>query len=224
MAVLSDVPDELTEDDRFYLRKMLDEAGHRDILPSVASSASFAEQIDILRRLQETAFLASPKTAPIPIFQRREPKDIYSARKALCFDRSRLIEKLAAYAGFPAQHISIYEISHHWPGFIALIIPKRKSHAVSSIKTKRGWIVVDSTSRWIALTSDGRPMSISQIKSLSPTDRNWSTSVEDEPNELLTRPFMYVIGLYSRHGFFYPPYLPFPDVNFLQLKANWIDQ
>jgi hypothetical protein len=143
---------------------MLDEAGHQDILPNVASSASFAEQIDILKRLQETAFLASPKTAPIPIFHRREPKDIYLTRKALCFDRSRLIEKLAAYAGFPAHHISIYE-SQDWPGIVALFTPRRTSHAVSGIKTDRGWIVVDSTSRWIALTSDGRPMSISQIKS-----------------------------------------------------------
>jgi hypothetical protein len=84
--------------------------------------------------------------------------------------------------------------------------------------------VVDSTSRWIALAQDGRPMSISQIKRLPPTNRSWSASVEEKPNELLTRPFIYVIGLYSRHGFFYPPYLPFPDVNVLQLKANWTDR
>jgi hypothetical protein len=59
---------------------------------------------------------------------------------------------------------------------------------------------------------------------LPPTDRSWSKSVEEKPNELLTNPFIYVIGLYSRHGFFYPPYLPFPDVNVLQLKANWTDR
>lgn len=224
VAALNHVSDELTEEDRFYLSTMLHEAGRADITVDAASSASFARQIEIIQALQEVTFLASPTTASIPLFQPREPKDIYLSRKGLCYDRSRVIEKLAQYAGFQVQHVSIYEATESLPGIVAWLIPRRKSHAVSSIRTTRGWMVVDSTSRWIALTQDGRPMSISDIKRLSPSDQVWSARVPDQPNELLTRPFVYVIGLYSRHGLFYPPYLPFPDVNFLQLKSNWDDQ
>ena len=224
MAAISNVSNELTEEDRFYIRKMLDKSGHANILPGIAASASFEQQIGIIRALQDTAFSASPENQPIGLFHTREPKDVYLARKALCFDRSRLIEKLAAYTGFPVEHISIYRRSNGWPGIIVLFTPRIESHAVSGIRTDRGWIVVNSTSHWIALAQDGRPLSISQIARLPPTDRHWSQSVEEQqPNKLLGGPFTYVIGLYSRHGFFYPPYVPFPDVNFSQLKANWIE-
>jgi hypothetical protein len=223
MGAISNVSNELTEEDRFYIREMLDEAGHASILPGIAASASFDQQIGIIRALQDTAFSASPENQPIGLFHTREPKDVYLARRALCFDRSRLIEKLAAYAGFPVEHISIYRRSNWWPGIIVLFTPRVESHAMSGVRTDRGWIVVDSTSRWIALAQDGRPLSISQIARLPPTRRHWSQSVEELPNKLLRGPFIYVIGLYSRHGFFYPPYVPFPDVSFSQLKANWIE-
>ena len=40
------------------------------------------------------------------------------------------------------------------------------------------------------------------------------------PTPLYTHPFVYVIGLYSRHGMFYPPYNYIPDINYLEFFQN----
>ena len=38
---------------------------------------------------------------------------------------------------------------------------------------------------------------------------------------ILGRPFTYLFGLYSRHGRFYPPYTPVPDLDWGQLGYNF---
>ena len=40
----------------------------------------------------------------------------------------------------------------------ALATPDTLSHALTEVKTRRGWMIVDSRTRWAGLTADGRPM------------------------------------------------------------------
>jgi hypothetical protein len=47
--------------------------------------------------------------------------------------------------------------------------------------------------------------------------------VKDPINPIFRSDFTYVIGLFSRHGRFYPPFTPIPDVNWRQIVYNLVD-
>jgi len=42
----------------------------------------------------------------------------------------------------------------------------------------------------------------------------------ESPPIIYAKPFTFVYGLYSRHGYFYPPYNVIPDVNYGELLQN----
>lgn len=210
-AAFSNVPTALTAEDRTYIRRILNETGHNDVQPGIAQSLSFKEQVKLIQALQDAAFLATPKAGPIPLFHRREPEDEYLLKSRYCYDRSRLIEKLATYAGFGSRHISVFQAT---PGisFLALLVPRIRSHAVSEVLTTRGWMAVDSTSRWIGIGVNGNPVSFEEMQKVA-----WRALMPDSPTPILQGEFISIPGLYSRHGLFYPPYLPFPDYNAFQI-------
>jgi len=100
----------------------------------------------------------------------------------------------------------------------ALTTPDTISHAITEVKTSRGWMVVDSKTRWAGLTADGRPLDLADVRD-NPKQR-WNAKVKSGLPEIYGAPFTYVYGLYSRHGRFYPPYDPVPDVNWVELTQN----
>ena len=67
------------------------------------------------------------------------------------------------------------------------------SHAVSDVLTVDGWVRVDSNEAWVSV--DGPPPS----------------PIYDGVT---------IVGLYSQHGRFYPPFTPIPDVNWRELHRN----
>lgn len=81
---------------------------------------------------------------------------------------------------------------------VAIYDNQDNSHALTEAKTAEGWVMVDSNTRWI-----GPPAISSQL-----------------PPAILARPHALIYGLYSRHGRFYWPYLPIPDVNWRELLYN----
>ncbi len=99
--------------------------------------------------------------------------------------------------------------------------PGSDSHAVSEVRTERGWMTVDSNARWIGLTADGRPLSVPQIDADSAAEVG-PEAAREPPTLLLVEPHVTLYGLYSRHGEFYPPFVPFPDVDFRQFLAYTI--
>ena len=48
----------------------------------------------------------------------------------------------------------------------------------------------------------------------------WSSKNHVAMNGLFSKPFVYLPGLYSRHGQFYPPFTPIPDVNWRDFIAG----
>jgi hypothetical protein len=79
-------------------------------------------------------------------------------------------------------------------------------------------MVVDSNSHWVSINDQGIPVSIEQIYSDGHTGRiSWNVQ---PPSKIYEEPFVFVYGLYSRHGRFYPPYNFLPDVNYKELIQN----
>ena len=100
----------------------------------------------------------------------------------------------------------------------ALATPNTISHALTEVKTRRGWMIVNSKTRWAGLTADGQPLDLGEVRNKA--DQKWSGVVKASIPEIYGAPFTYVYGLYSRHGRFYPPYNSFPDVNWAELAQN----
>jgi len=157
---------------------------------------------------------------PIPGYSSREPIDLFKRDSGLCYDRARTYDKLFKWAGFETRHIYVLynsrpTLNNKVSFAIDLFTPRGDSHAVTEVKTSRGWVTVDSNSNWISISRDGTPVSVDDIVSKY-------KSFSDIP-EYFLRPYWAIRGLYSRRGHLYAPYLPVPQLNwstFLDWVAN----
>lgn len=178
------------------------------------NTGRFDEQMATIGAAQRAVLAAAPVDQGIPQGQSRELPDLLRAGKGLCFDRSRAIETVLRVAGFEVRHVAIYSLADGRSPTSALITPQVSSHAVTEAKTARGWIVVDSNIPWLGLTKGGNPVSMEELSEIRPE------SLAAEPHRIFQDDFTWVYGLYSRHGRFYPPYNPVPDVNWRELAGN----
>jgi hypothetical protein len=209
------VPAGLTADDRRCIAQALEQAGHPDLAGGGATAVglSFDEQVRRIVAAQAAAFTAAPIQEPIDFGRSREPCDVIAAGHAYCYDRSRFIEKALRHLGFTTRYAAVYAVPEGSSALRSLLTPGISSHAVVEVRTARGWMVVDSNTRWIGLTAAGQPVDLAALAA-DPAVLNqpWHEVGPKGPERILTRPFTYVFGLYSRHGRFYAPYDPIPDV------------
>ena len=87
------------------------------------------------------------------------------------------------------------------------------SHAVTEVKTSRGWMLVDSNVEWIALTRMNEPVNADDVG-------KHAIEFNDLPIAY-KQPYWAIRGLYSRRGQLYPPYNYIPDVNWPDF-LSWI--
>ncbi len=187
---------------------------------SQAIGLSYDEELLLIKSVQQAVFDVAPVGAPIPERSPREPIDLIRNRSGLCFDRSRTFDKVFNYLGFKTRHVYILypgnpvtkEAMPYWK---ALITRGTASHAVTEVKTQRGWVVVDSNTPWISVTTDGRPVESNQIFASQ-------KEFENMPSDFQT-PFKAYKGLYSRRGQFYRPYIPLPQFNWADYFNSFID-
>ena len=99
------------------------------------------------------------------------------------------------------------------------------SHAVTEVQTARGWVIVDSNIRFISIDEDDKPFSICEIQKYALRGKEivWSDLYKNNFNDMFKNNFIFVYGLYSRHGDFYPPYNPVPDINWKEFLQNFTD-
>lgn len=207
-AALHNVDIQVTPEDRHYLQRLL--PGIQLQRPS-----NYAGEIALIRQIQAQVIDQIPHAIIPNRFNRLiEPKDLYLLRHGECYDRSRTIEKALSAAGFEVRHINLYS-TQNTHAIAALLTFRQDSHAVTEVKTSRGWLVVDSNLKWISLDRASQPVG---VKAIATEFANLK-----HPPSPIYQSFIPVIGLYSRHGRFYPPYNPFPDVNWLELLANFSD-
>ena len=177
---------------------------------------TFEQEIRIITAVQDAVLARAPENKGLPMGSPREPKALYNARFGLCYDRSRAIEKALMLFGFEVRHISAYSTDETGSAVVSLLTPQVDSHAVTEVKTARGWLLVDSNARWISLDAGSRPWGAAELKRAADSQLpmpEWSGNNRAAMNELFSKSFVYLPGLYSRHGQFYPPFTPIPDVN-----------
>ncbi len=206
------VCDKLTDVDRQAIHQIT-----RDIPPPPAAR-TYEQEIELIVDVQRAVINVSSESKGIPEGQSREPADLLQRRAGLCYDRSRTIEKSLRYYGFQVRHLAIFKESQQWPKYINTLMGHSWSHAMSEVLTKNGWLIVDSNAEWISMDTQGLPVSIRQLQ--DHPERLHLIADGAAPNYLLNSKFIYVYGLYSRHGRFYPPYTPIPDINYTEFYQN----
>ncbi|MDR5903031.1 transglutaminase domain-containing protein [Halomonas icarae] len=184
-----------------------------------ADDMYFEDQVAFIRRVQDAVLGEVPVNAGIPHGQPREPDDLLARGMGLCFDRSRFIEKALRHHGFETRHIAIYSTEETGSALVSLLTPQISSHAVTEVKTSRGWLVVDSNERWLSLDKGYQPVSIEQLSEMERKERQ--AQLLHQPDiAIYADEFTFVYGLYSRHGMFYPPYDRVPDIHVPEFAMN----
>lgn len=208
------VDNSLTPEDEEYILRYLDEGQ----VPAAPSPDSYDEQLTFIRAVQSAVLRVAPEHRGIADDQPREPRDLYLAGAGLCYDRSRAIEKILRHAGFETRHVFILSTEGVSSRLEALVTPGVASHAVTEVRTARGWLVVGSNTGWLSLDAADNPRSIKELERHGRGDIAWK---EAPRTEIYERPMIAVYGLYSRHGRFFPPYNSLPDVNYRELAQNF---
>jgi hypothetical protein len=184
-------------------------------------TATFDDQVSTIQQVQHVLARIAPELTPIDEDETREPADVEREKRGICYDRSRFIEKALTYLGLETRHVAIYRIPTGGSAWRTLVT-HGASHALTEVRTSRGWMLVDSIEDWIGLTADGRVVSADTIARDGTLALGaWDRRVKGHPNLLLEARFVDVVGLYSRHGNFYWPYIPIPDVNWTQM-SGWL--
>jgi hypothetical protein len=207
------VDNSLSQLDKQYISKYLVE------VPSLPDKSTYEDEVNFIISVQHAVLNVAPGNDGIPFGQKREPKELYEAKTGLCFDRSRVIEKILRYSGFDARHVFMLSTEQVGSAIKAIMTVGVSSHAVTEVFTKKGWLVVDSNAQWISTDAEGRPISIEKLQ----YDVEHSVAIRwgvEPPSFIYAKPFTFVYGLYSRHGYFYPPYNVVPDVNYGELLQN----
>lgn len=207
---LNQVPTRTTAEDATAINRLLPEAQ--------ATPRSFDEEVALILRVQDRVLAASPEERGIALNKPREIEDLVRARHGACFDRSRAIETILRYYGFRTRHASMYSTQETGSALRSLATPDTLSHSLTEVETSRGWMIVDSKTHWAGLTADGKPVDLELVRK-NPR-RKWSPAVKSPLPEIYRGPFTWLYGLYSRHGRFYPPYNPIPDVNWREMAQN----
>lgn len=222
VLAFNNVSKRITPEDAIYIRNIIENAGYDWQEKPVET---FEEQIQTIRRVQDAILKETPEQKMIPHGKNREPRALYSLGYALCGDRSRFMDKALRKFGMETRYASLYDTSAVPSAFHALLTQdksKVRSHAMIEVKTNKGWMMVDSVTRWIALDQDNNVYSFDQWKNHPEKDTlKWSTDQDGEMYYLLKDDFAYIYGLYSRHGKLYPPFMPVPDINWRELLQNF---
>jgi hypothetical protein len=208
------VNNSLTKDDYEYIPKFLNN------ISQISKESTYEEELDFISVVQLASFDLVPNAGSIPKNQKREPKELYLAKVAGCSDRSRLLEKIFRYSGFKTRHIATYEKENTNSSIKPFITPQNKSHALTEVLTKKGWLVVESNYPWLSIDSENNPISIKKLQQSldNSVDINWKKPVKMD--ELIDKPFVFIYGVYSRHGRFFPPYNFIPDINYGEFIQN----
>lgn len=208
------VDNSLTEFDKKYAPIYLQD------VQELPETPTYEEELDFIRDVQTAVLRISPESNGIPEGEKRELRHLYEAGAGLCYDRSRAIEKLLRYSNFETRHISIFSTKNSSSTLEALLTPGVESHAVTEVLTQYGWMVVDSNDAWLSIDVEKRPISIEEMQNSIESSNTIDWHAEP-PSFIYHEPFTFVLGLYSRHGEFYPPFNFVPDIHYPEFIQNF---
>ncbi|HEX8556071.1 MAG TPA: hypothetical protein VF695_15300 [Sphingomonas sp.] len=170
---------------------------------------TFDAEIRCLRVVQAAVLAIAPGRACAAKGVRIEPLDFVRRGYGCCFDRARFIEKALSHYGFSTRRVAMYERRRGWIGFL---IPGIDSHAASEVRTRRGWLAVDSEQPFMLITRGGRPLQFDELHTVDP--RTLYTRPTRSHSFGFENAYFVVRGLYSRHGQSHGVRLPAPEINY----------
>ena len=211
LAVLTNVSTNITDSDEAVFRTIFDNSKARE-------GMSYDQEIELIKSTQALVLSKAPYGEQISEYTDREPENLFQKQGGLCHDRSRTYDKVFKWLGFETRHLYIlypeHPVTRERLSYLQAIFTKgTNSHAVTEVKTSRGWLVVDSNLPWISVTEDGSPVDADHIF--------------ERLNQFMSipgywkRPYMAIRGLYSRRGQFYRPYIPYPQLNWYDF-VSWL--
>ena len=210
----------LTTDDYHYIQLLLPgvPVGSGRLLP-------YIRQLALVQRCQAAVRTRAPSFVGLPEGQLREPKQLYLKRQGMCYDRSRVLEKMFLYLGMATRHVALFKREPGVNALRTLLLHHVSSHAISEVLTARGWMIVDSNSPWLGLDQQHNPVSVHQLalRNSRAHPLAWLSPLPAVDIAFYgPRDCIYVYGLYSRHGRFFPPYTSFiPDYRLRGLLYNF---
>lgn len=209
----SSVDNSLSQEDKKFIPKYL--SGVKQL----PENPKYIDELDFIIAVQRSVLNVASSNAGLPYGQKREPKELYEAKTGLCYDRSRVIDKILRYYGFETRHVSVYSTRETGSAIRSLITPGVSSHAVTEVLTKHGWLIVDSNEPFVSIDKNSQPISIKnmQLAVVDGLPIQWN---KEPRTDIYRQPFTFIYGLYSRHGQFYPPYNFVPDINYREVVKN----
>ncbi len=140
-------------------------------------------------------------------------KEVLNINTACCYDRARITEQALQKYGFTIRHVFLHQAPNN--SYFSLLNNKGSNHAVTEVLTSKGWLGVDSNEPFLLLDSRNNPN----------TYKNALFNgliYEYSDIDFYKVPIIYIIGLYSRHGTFFEPYIKFiPEINLIDFFRNF---
>jgi len=201
------VSKEITASDKVAIEKLM-------VGIECSNIRNFEAEIGCIKSIQRSIKKLVPHTRCAPPGNTIEPDQFIIRRHGCCYDRARFAEKALNYYGFETRHAALYERGRY--GVFSLFIPGTNSHATSEVKTKNGWMGVDSNHPFLLITSNGKPQTYKSYKTY--TDQLTDKLI---PAEFYKKQLFVIYGLYSRHGRFHGLNLPSPEFNINELIYNF---
>lgn len=208
---IHNVSKKVTQDDKEYLSLIFKQESIN------ADTLSFEEQIQWIHEAVFNLHKDLAVLQPIDYSNSREPQNLYSNGGGFCYDFSRSIEKHLLNNGFETRHVAVYLRN---VGFWGTILSSNVySHSLTEVKTKNGWMIIDSNIPFYAFDINGNIYSFKDLKTTS-SSVLWKLELENDLKPFYSNNIEFVYGLYSRHGKFYKPYNFIPDYNLRELFYN----
>ena len=204
VLVSMSVSKSISKDDK-YITKLL------NVDKECLKLNSYEQEIKCIKTIQESQLNLIKGTACRGKYINLGSKEVINQNTACCFDRSRITEQALQIYGFKVRHVFLIKITSN---FLELFKPKTPSHAVTDVFTSKGWLGVDSNESFITISEDGTPYPYRQGIEFGLTKKYSDVDFYDFPT-------FHIVGIYSRNGKFFKPYLPFfPEINFGDFVYN----
>ncbi len=173
----------------------------------------FHAELECVETVQTTVFENFPSTKDA--FEKgvtRHRAQDYAARGyGSCYDRAMLIEQTLRHYGFNIWRVAIYERQQRLWDYLR---PGIRSHALSVVETSRGEMVVESVEPFLGVDKGGSVYGIREVRDgLNEEKIDGDTFGADIPDNFFGGDFIYFHGVYSRHGYFFEPHLPAPEID-----------
>ncbi len=193
----------LSSNDKRYIEYFLKEWKMDKSLGT--ANQSFENQIAFISRLQDSTVNQFDNGEVLPSYS-ANMEYLYARRKGLCFNRSFFQEKILKYAGFKTRHLYVYFTEDSTPTKSSDLFKKRLlSHAMFEVKTKKGWMAVDTNGDWIALDENREPMTLGEVRARLKEEKLQIAKAPTKGDAFYKQlpikyNFKFLYGVYSRHG------------------------